>query len=176
MKNQHIEVCCCCLFTINSSVFLLAGCCEVFSFIETSIFVFVEFQVSWACNTSNSDSLPASDVLTMVGWISNISAEVWSVFWTGIRAYEGGGWFPFLGGDTFVSFAVQALVTILTEFQAQWPAGLTVSQSTDTLEKVVWLWSNGKVSISFSTAHTIWAINGGWCCSSNWRVGYSCSS
>ena len=112
---------------------------EVFSFEETSVFFLVEFQVSWTCNTSNSDSLPASDVLTRVGWISNVSIEVWSVFWAGIWAYKGGGWFPFLGGDTFVSFAVQALVTILTEFQAQWPAGLTVSQSTDTLEKVVWL-------------------------------------
>ena len=149
---------------------------EEFSFEETSIFFFVEFQVSWTSDTSNSNSFPASNVLSVVGRISNVSTEVWSKMWTFVWAYEGGGWVPLLGGDTFVSSTVQTLVTFLTEFQAQWETRLTISQSTDTLDKVIFEVRNGKVSIRFSITQTVWAINGWWCGSSDWRVGDGCDS
>ena len=145
---------------------------EIFSFEQASIFGFVEFQVSWTCNTSNSNSLPTSNILSSVGWISHVSIIVRSFGTTYIRTYKGGGWFPFLCGDAFISSIVQTLVTFLTEFQAQWETSLAISQSSDTLEKIVFVWCNGKVSIRFSTAHSVWTINGWWCGSSK---GWVCS-
>ena len=133
---------------------------EEFTFEEAGIFFLVEFQVSWACNTSNSNSLPTSNVLTRVGWISNVSTEVWSVMGTFVWAFKGGSWVPFLSGDTIISSTVQTLVTFLTEFQTQWEASLTVSQSSNTLNEVVFVVCNGKVSIRFSIAQGVWAING----------------
>ena len=153
---------------------------EVFSFVETSIFVFIEFQVSWTSDTSYCNSLPASNVLSRVGWISNVSIEVWSIMGTFVWTLESGSWVPFLGGNTFVFFAVQTLITILTEFQTQWPASLTVSQSSGALKKVVWVVfsviSVFEVSISFSFAQGIRAWNLWWCGSSDWRISDSCSS
>ena len=107
--------------------FLFAGGLgEVFSLVKTGIVEFVEFQVSWTCNTSDSNSLPASNILSRVGWVSNVSIEFGSFFTTDIWTLEGGGWLPFLGGDAFISSAVQTLIAFLTEFQAHWEASLTV--------------------------------------------------
>ena len=153
---------------------------EVFPFVETSVFVFVELQVSWASDTSNSNSFPASNVLSGVSWISDVSIKVWSVMGTFVWTLEGSSWVPFLCGDTFVLFSVQTLVTILTEFQAQWPASLTVSQSTGALKEVVWVVFSVvivfKISIRFSFAQGIRTFDLWWCGSSDWWVGDCCSN
>ena len=143
---------------------------EEFSFKQASIFAFVEFQVSWTCNTSNGHTIKTSNILTRVGWISNVSAEVWSSCGAFIRAKEGGGWFEFACGDAFVSNVVQTLVTFFAEFQTQWETSLAKSQSMETLNKEVFGWCDGKVSIRFSTAQGVWAINGWWCGSSDWWI------
>ena len=153
---------------------------DVFSFVETSVLFLVEFQISWTSDTSNSNSLPASDVLSGVSWISDVSIKVWSVMGTFVWTLEGSSWVPFLGGDTFVLFGVQTLVTILAEFQAQWPASLTVSQSTGALEEVVWVVFSVvvvfKISIRFSFAQGIRTFDRWWCGPSDWRIGDGSSS
>ena len=100
---------------------------EEFSFKQASIFGLVEFQVYWACNTSNSHTIKAPNILTSVGWISNVSAEVMSSCGAHIRACKGGGWFPLACGDAFISSVVQTLVAFLTEFQTQWETSLAKS-------------------------------------------------
>ena len=98
-----------------------------FSFEQTGVPVLVEFQSLWTSDASDSLSMEASDVLVWVVWVFNVSTEVWSTGWAFVWAGESGGWVPFFCGDTVVVFAVQTLVTSLTVFQGQWPAGLTVS-------------------------------------------------
>ena len=50
---------------------------------------------------------------------SEMGAFVW--------ALGGGGWFPWLSGDTVISFGVQTLVAWFAEFQEEWEASLAVS-------------------------------------------------
>merc|ERR1719378_371056 len=96
----------------------------VFSLVQACVPVLVEQQVGWASNTSDSLSVEAGDVLSWLMWVSNVSTEVWSTSWAFVWAGEGGGWFPWLCGDTFVFSVVQTLVASFAEFQGQWPTGL----------------------------------------------------
>ena len=59
--------------------------------------------------------------------VSNVSIEVRSTVWAFVWTFEGGGWFPWLCGDTFVFSVVQTLVAWFAEFETEWPAGLAVS-------------------------------------------------
>ena len=70
--------------------------------VQTSVPFLVVFQSLWTSNTSNSLSMPASNVLMWVMWVSNVSIEVRSTVGTFVRAVEGGGWVPWFGCNTFV--------------------------------------------------------------------------
>ena len=97
---------------------------DVFSFVQTCVKFLVEQQVAWAGNTSDGLSVPAGNVLSCVMWVSNVSTEVWSVMGAFVWAFEGGGWMPFLCGNTVIGFGVQTLVAWFAEFQGEWEASL----------------------------------------------------
>ena len=69
---------------------------------ETGVPFLVELQSLGAGDTSYSGTMETSDVLVWVAWVSNVSTEVWSTMGTFVWAFEGGGWCPWLGGDTIV--------------------------------------------------------------------------
>ena len=99
----------------------------VFTIVQTGVPFLVEHQSFGASDTSDSGTVEASDILVWVVWVSNVSAEFGSTVGAFVWAFEGGGWVPFLCSNTFVFSVVQTLVAWFTEFEAQWPAGLTVS-------------------------------------------------
>ena len=90
---------------------------DVFSLEETCVPFLVVQQVVWAGNTSDSLSFPAGNVLSVIAWVSNVSTEVWSEMGAFVWALEGGGWMPFISGDTVIRSGVQALVASFAEFQ-----------------------------------------------------------
>ena len=77
---------------------------------QTGVPFLVVFQTRRTSNTSNSRSFPACNVLVWVVWVSNVSTEVWSTVGAFVWAFKGGGWMPFLSGDTVIKFVVEALV------------------------------------------------------------------
>ncbi len=93
------------------SVFWCCGggfcCCGirfglVDSVVKTCVPFLVEFQVSWTSDTSNSNSLPACNVLESVTGISNVSTEVVSTVGAFVGASESGGWSPAFCGYTVI--------------------------------------------------------------------------
>ena len=112
----------------------------------------VKFQVSWTSKTSHSDSLPANYVSAWFTWDFNVSTGTITISSTSVWASKGRGWFPFLWGDTVIVSAVQTLIATLTEFQGKREASLTVSQSTDTLDKVVSVVADFIITVIFSVA------------------------
>ena len=95
------------LLVWSSCGFSIVGwLCLEFAIIETSVPVFVEFQAWWTSDTSDSNSLPAGNILVWIAWIYNVSTEMWTTVGTFIRAFECGSWMPLFSCSTFVMFAV----------------------------------------------------------------------
>jgi len=98
---------------------------DIFSFKQACVPFLVEQQITWACDTSDSLSFEASNVLSGIVWVSNVSTEVWTEVGAFVWAFEGGGWCPWVSGDAFIRFGVQTLVAWFAEFQGEWEAGLS---------------------------------------------------
>ena len=111
---------------IPSQLFDISWSSFVESLVKTSVPLLVELQLSWASDTSNCNSFPASNILSFVIWVSNVATVIGAEMGTFVWTFKGCGWLPFLCSDTLVVFAVETLVAILTELQFQRPTCLTV--------------------------------------------------
>jgi len=96
----------------------------VFSLEQTCVPFLVVQQVVWTSNASDSLSLEAGNVLSCIVWISDVSAEMWSLMGAFVWAFESGGWCPWISGDTFIFSVVQTLVAWFAKLQGEWKARL----------------------------------------------------
>jgi len=129
---------------------------KVFSFKQTSIFFLVEFQFSRTSNTPNRHAFKATNVLTSIVYIGNVSSECRSSQWTFVWTFKCGSWYKLACSDTFILIWVQTLVAFFTELQIEWPASLTKGFSVDALQEVAFVdffrcWiSVFEITVSFS--------------------------
>ena len=144
---------------------------HVFAFVQTGVLLLVKQQISWASNTSDSDTVPASNILARVGLVYNVSREIMAFMGALVRAFEGGSWFPCLSCNAFFLVRVQALITFSTVDQACRPACLAVGKSVDALDEIVWVTVYRVVSISFSMTQFIRTFDSFWSWASVWVIG-----